>query len=172
MSIRAEVDAREVAKVIRVLKTIDKSLALKLSREMKSRIKPIAREVAQKMNSQPAPMSGMANPRWKKHWKPVQPTVRATPGYSWKSPDLVTIDFNKPEAAGIAIAENAGSKTNGNSLRGQLFIRRINQVVPNWPNGGRYLYRSFQPYQIDVYNLGKTILEEWIEEVNEKLESL
>jgi hypothetical protein len=126
-----------------------------------------------RVNANRVPMSGMAS--WKKKpWRPLSGVVRVTPGYSWKSPNLVEIDFEKSSSAapGIAIAENAGSKTSGNGLRGQLFIRRLQTVVPGWDNGGRYLYRAFMPYKPAIYKLTENLVERWIARVNRKLESM
>jgi hypothetical protein len=168
---RAEVDARDFARVIRVIKSIDKDLANELSRTIKPAITPIAKMIEARVNANRPPMSGMLRPG-PKQWNKLGATVRVTGGFSWRSPNLVTIDFSKPSAAGVAIAENAGSKSAGNSLRGQLFIRRIQTVVPGWDNGGRYLYRAFMPYQSAVYGLAENLVERWIARVNRKLESM
>jgi len=168
---RAEVDAKDFARVMRVIKSIDKDLANELSRTIKPAITPIAKMIEARVNSSRAPMSGMNKPG-RLRWNKLSATVRVTGGFSWKSPNLVTIDFAKPSAAGIALVENAGSKTSGNSLRGQLFIRRVQSVVPGWDNGGRYLYRAFMPYKSAVYGLAENLVERWIARVNRKLESM
>lgn len=172
MSVRAEVDARDMARVARVLRKLDTSLVDELRSSMKQGILPIAEQIAKRANSYPIPMSGMAN-NGRTKWGALKVSaskISVTPGRSKKSPNLVTINFDGKKAVGLAIAENAGTRTSGNGLRGQYFIARINSMVPGWHNGGRFLYRAFMPYQPHVYRLADNILKRWISKTNNELE--
>lgn len=176
VSIRAEVDARDLARVMRVLKSVDKSLADDLKNTIKPALDPIAKQIGARVNSTPAPMSGMTkipgrNPG-RYEWAPGRISVSVTPGFSFKSPNLVTIRFATPkDRAGIPIAENAGSKSQGKNIQGQLFIKRIMTVVEGWPNGGRFLYRTFMPYKPHIYTLAENLVIRWTEKTNRELES-
>lgn len=176
LDLRVEVDARDIARVARVLKSVDSSLIDELRTSMKSSIVPIAKMIESRINSNSVPMSGMNREGKKKpnryNWARVRTTVSVTPGYSKKSPNLVTIKYAVPtNRVGLAIAENAGSKSNGKNIQGQMFIRRIATVVPGWPNGGRYVYRAFMPYRPHVFRLAENILMRWVDKTNRELES-
>jgi len=171
VSVRPEVNARDIAKVARVLRSVDKNLIDDLRKPMKAAITPIAGMIQNRVNANPAPMSRMTKPG-RLQWKKLTARVSITPGYSRKSPNLVTIDMGKSNAAGVAIAENAGSKSAGKSARGQIFIRQLKTVVPGWDNGGRFVYRAFMPYKLPIYRLAENILERWTESTNRKLENL
>lgn len=176
LGVRAEVDARDVARVVRILKGVDKSLVTELRSSMKSGILPIARAIEGRVNSNSAPMSGMNREGVTKpnryRWGKVRASVSVTPGYSRRSANLVTIKYAVPKnAVGLSIAENAGSKSQGKNIQGQMFIRRIAEVVPGWPKGGRYLYRAFMPYKPHVYDLAKNILVRWSAKTNRELEA-
>jgi hypothetical protein len=173
VSIRAHVDAQDMARVNRILRSVDTSLTDELRSSMKRGILPVAEMIAKRANSYSVPMSGMRN-QGRTTWGALRVSaskISVTPGRSRKSPSLVTINFDGRKAVGLAIAENAGTKTGGNGLRGQLFIARINSMVPGWQNGGRYLYRAFMPYQSHVYRLGESILQRWISKTNMELEA-
>lgn len=173
VAIRAEVDAADMARVNRILRTVDTSIVDELRSSMKMGILPIAQQIARRANSYPVPMSGMRN-AGRTTWGAltVSPSkISVTPGRSRKSPNLVTINFDGRKAVGLAIAENAGTKTRGNGRRGEMFIARINAMVPGWQNGGRFLYRAFMPYQPHVYRLAENILQRWISKTNNELEA-
>lgn len=173
VSIRAEVDAQDMARVNRVLNGIDKSLVAELRSSMKSGVFPIAQQIARRANGYPVPFSGMAK-GGRTAWGALNITpakVSVTPGRSRKSTNLVTMNFDGRKAVGLAIAENAGTKSSGKTRSGQFFIQRLNSVVPGWQNGGRYLYRAFMPYQPHVYRLAENILSRWIETTNRDLEA-
>lgn len=176
VAVRAEVDARDMARVVRVLRNIDKDLVTELRTSMKSGIMPIARGIESRVNSTPAPMSGMMREGRSRpnryRWAKAKASVSITPGYSRRSSNLVTIKYAVPkDRAGLAIAENAGSKSRGTTPQAQFFIRRIEQVSPGWPHGGRFLYRAFMPYKPAVYGLAENILKRWIAKTNRELEA-
>jgi len=178
VSFRAEVDARDMARVNRFLRDVDKTIVDELRSSMKAGIFPIAKQIAAKANSFSVPMSGMSREGVRKpnrtQWGALRVTpskISVTPGKSKKNPNLVTIKFDGTKAVGMVIADQAGTKTRGNGLRGQFFIERLNNVVPGWQRGGRYLYRAFMPYQPYVYRLGESILQRWIAKTNRELEA-
>jgi hypothetical protein len=178
VSIRAFVDAQDMARVNRILRSVDTSLTDELRSSMKRGILPVAEMIAKRANSYSVPMSGFSREGVRKpnrtQWGALRVSaskISVTPGRSRKSPSLVTINFDGKKAVGLVIAENAGTKTGGNGLRGQLFVARINAMVPGWQNGGRYLYRAFMPYQSHVYRLGESILQRWISKTNMELEA-
>ena len=173
VSIRAEVDARDMARVVRVLKNLDASLVTELRSSMKSGILPIAQNIMQRANSYPVPFSGMERGT-RTRWGALRVSaskISVTPGRSRKSPNLVTINFDGKNAVGLAISENAGTKSSGKTKSGQFFIQRLNAVVPGWQNGGRFLYRAFMPYQPHVYRLADSIMQRWINKTNQELEA-
>lgn len=176
LSMRAEVDARDIARVVRVLRAVEPSLVAELRTSMRSGVLPIAKMLEGRVNQNAAPMSGMNRRGVTKpnrlRWAKGAATVSVTPGYSKKSPNLVTIAYRVPKTAvGLAVAENAGSKSAGNSPQGRAFIRQITTVVPGWPDGGRYLFRSFMPYRPHVFRLAENILMRWVDKTNRELES-
>lgn len=178
VTIRAEVDAGDIARVARVLRNIEPDLIADLRQTMRGPLFPIAQRIAARANSYPVPMSGMLRAGVRKPIRTVWGALRitpskisVTPGRSRRSPSLVTMNFDGSRAVGLVIAENAGTKTQGSSLRGKLFIERINATVPGWQNGGRYLYRAFMPYKSHVYQLGENLLQRWIAKTNRVLES-
>lgn len=173
---RAEVDAQDIARVVRVLRKVEPSLVAELRTSMKSGILPIARSIEARVNSNPVPLSGMnresATRTNRYRWAKAKASVSVTPGYSRRSANLVTIQYRVPkDRAGLAIAENAGTKSRGATPQAQFFIRRIEEVAPGWPKGGRFLYRAFMPYKSAVYGLGENILKRWIAKTNQELEA-
>lgn len=175
-SMRAEVDARDVARVMRVLRKVDKSLADELKSSIGSGIQPIADLIGNRVSANSAPMSGMTrrgvNRPNRYEFAKGKMKVRVTPGFSFRSPNLVTLEYLLPKnRVGVAIADMAGRKTQGNSPQGQAFIRQIMTVVPGWGDGGRYVFRAFLPYRSHVYRLGENILARWVAKTNQELES-
>lgn len=171
MDMRPEVNARELAKVARVLRGIDKNLIADLRDPMKKAVAPLGKMVASRANANPAPMSGMTRVG-PKQFSPVSSSVGVTPGFSHKNPNLVEIRLKTRGGAGMIIADMAGRVTSGKTPQGQSFIRTLNKVIPGWQNGGRYIYRSFMPYQGTLYTLAENILNRWIDSTNRKLENL
>ena len=72
---------------------------------------------------------------------------------------------------GVVIADFAGRKSNGKSLRGRLFIQNLNRVIPGWPRGGRVIYKAFMPYKPFVYSSAERIVNAWSDGVSRKLDS-
>jgi hypothetical protein len=171
VSVRPEVNARDVARVARVLRGIDKNLIDDLKKPMKAAIGPLAQMVATRANSFPVPMSGMVN-RGSKRFSPVSATVGVTPGYSSKSPNLVEIRLKPRGGAGMIIADMAGRVSQGKTAQGRSFILTLNRVVPGWDRGGRYIYRAFMPYRGTLDRLAESILNRWVDGTNRKLENL
>ena len=175
VSLRAEVNAQDVARVARILRKVDASLVDDLRQTLRGPLFPIAQMIAARANAFSPPMSGMRADQGRTRWGALRITpskISVTPGRSKKSPNLVSMNFDGSRAVGLAIAENAGTKTNGRPLRGQLFIARINSVVPGWQNGGRFLYRASMPYQPHVYRLAASLVERWAEKTNRELEAI
>jgi hypothetical protein len=174
VSFRAEVDARDMARVARVLNRVDKSLIDELRSSMKSGIMPIGQLIAARVNAGGIPLSGMSH-RGPTRWLPVKVSaqkVSVTPGVSRKNTNLVTLNFYNKQARGLAIAENAGSRSAGESPQGKAFIRNLNAVVSDWPNGGRFLYRAYMPFKPHVEKLGENILKRWIAKTNKEIEGM
>jgi hypothetical protein len=171
VGVRAEVNARDFARVVRVLRRVDKTLVDDLRDGFKSGILPIGKQIEARVNAVAAPMSGM-NRNGRTRWSPLTAKVSTTPGYSRKYTSLVALQFTPKGGAGLAIAENAGSKSPGKTRNGVFFIRRLVAVVPGWDNGGRFLYRAFMPFKNDLYQLGENILDRWITKTNIELENI
>ena len=170
--VKLEVDSREIAKVMRVLRTLDKDLVADLRPNLRSAIKPYADATAARINSQRAPMSGMLKYS-SKMWGPVKAKVSiSTAASTRKNPNLIDIAI-QPAAGmpGVAIADMAGRVTQGKSLRGSLFIQQLNLVVPGWSRGGRIIYKAFMPYKPHVYSSAARIVNAWADGVSRKLES-
>jgi hypothetical protein len=170
-SLRPEVDARDFARVTRILRSIDKDLIADLRAPMKEAIAPLAKMVVNRANSFPVPMSGMSRPG-PKQFAPVFATTHITPGFSRKNPNLVEIKIKPTGGAGMFIADMAGRVSAGKSPQGMSMIRTLNTVVPGWHRGGRYIYRAFMPYRQTLYNLANNILNRWVDGTNRKLEGL
>jgi hypothetical protein len=173
MSVRAEVDARDMARVARVLRSVDKSLIDDLRDTMRPALQPIAGQIATRASSIPPPMSGFVN-RGRKRWGGLRAMkVSVTPGYSRKNQTLVSMNFATKGGEGMYIADMAGSKNllfSKNPRVGRPFIENLNRIVSGWDNGGRFLYRTFMPYKPVINRLAENILLRWIEKTNRELE--
>jgi hypothetical protein len=170
---KLEVDSREIAKVMRVLRTLDKDLVADLRPNLRNAVTPYAKATASRINSQRAPMSGMLKYS-SKMWGSVKSKVSiSTAGSTRKNPNLVEISMI-PAAGmpGVVIADMAGRVTKGKSLRGQLFIQQLNRVIPGWSRGGRIIYKAFMPYKPHVNSSAERIINAWTEDVSRKLDAL
>jgi hypothetical protein len=170
---KLEVDSREIAKVMRVLRTLDKDLVKDLRPNLKNAINPYAKATAARINSERAPMSGMLKYSRVMWGGSVKSKTSVTPGFSRKSPNLVEVAIT-PAAGmpGVVIADFAGRKTQGKSLRGRLFIQQLNRVIPGWSRGGRIIYKAFMPYKPHVMSSAERIVNSWTEDVSRKLDTL
>jgi hypothetical protein len=175
MSVRAEVDARDIARVARVLRKVDKELLNDLGRSMRSGIGGTARDIAAKANANGAPLSGMRGHNGNTKWGNVRASVSTRPGRmrsGWG--DLVTINVDAGKTSrGMYISEFAGSKNpNGSPFdaRGPWFVGMLNLRVPGWDKGGRYVYRAFMPFKDNIYRLAESLVEKWSERVSGELE--
>jgi hypothetical protein len=174
-SLRPEVDARDMAKVARILRKVDKELLNDLGRSMRSGIGGTAQQISASANANGAPLSGMTNHNGATKWGPVKASISTRPGrsrFGWG--DLVTINMDAGRTSrGMYIAEFAGSKNpNGDTIsaRGGWFIGMLNVRVPGWSKGGRFIYRAFMPYKLSIYNLAENLLDDWTRRVNNELE--
>lgn len=175
VSLRAEVDARDMARVARVLRKVDKELLNDLGRSMRSGIGGTAKEIAAKANANGAPLSGMRNNNGNTKWGNVRASISTRSGrnrFGWG--DLVTINVDAGRnARGMYIAEFAGSKNPNGSptdARGPWFVGMLNIRVPGWEKGGRYVYRAFMPFKDNIYRLAESLVEKWTDRVSEELE--
>jgi hypothetical protein len=177
VSVRAEVDARDMARVARVLRRVDKELLNDLGRSMRTGIGGTAQQISASANANGAPLSGMTNHNGATKWGPVKASISTRPGrsrFGWG--DLVTINMDAGRTSrGMYISEFAGSKNaNGSSIdaRGPWFVGMLNLRVPGWSKGGRFVYRAFMPYKVSIYNLAENLLEKWTNRVNVELENI
>lgn len=170
---KLEVDSREIAKVMRVLRTLDKDLLADLRPNLRNAIKPYAQATAARINSQRAPLSGMLKYSSKMWGGSVKSKTSVTPGFSRRSPNLVEIAIIPPAGMpGVVIADFAGRVSQGKSLRGRLFIQNLNRVIPGWSRGGRIIYKAFMPYKPHVNSSAERIINAWTEDVSRKLDAL
>ena len=170
---KLEVDSREIAKVMRVLRTLDKDLVADLRPNLRNAIKPYANATAARINSQRAPLSGMLKYS-SKMWGPVKAKVSISTAASTRNnPNLIDISIT-PAAGmpGVVIADFAGRVSQGKSLRGRLFIQNLNRVIPGWSRGGRIIYKAFMPYKPHVNSSAERIINAWTEDVSRKLDAL
>lgn len=175
MSVRAEVDARDIARVARVLRKVDKDLMTDLKRSMNPDLGSIAKQIAAEASVNGAPMSGMRNHNGNTKWGPVRGSLSVTPGRSrggWGN--LATMEFRAGKTnRGLYIAEFAGSKGlafSKNPRKGIPFVEQLNQAVPGWPKGGRYIYRAFKPKKTIIYLRARMYVASWANRVTEALE--
>ena len=179
--IRPEIDAEELRKAVKVLRTIDKTIVQDLSKGLKTEIKPVGEMVAREVNDRGAPLSGFNYPA-RTMWQPVKSKVSVTPGRSRSKGGMKTvaaIDITSGggkgkgvEAPGYAIVEIAGHKSQGHTPQGRKMINVLNQRSPGWPNGGRFAYKAFRAHAHDVYVVAKRVINDWVNETNKKLENL
>jgi hypothetical protein len=175
VSLRAEVNARDLAKVASVLRKVDKELLNDLGRSMRSGLGGTAKEIAASANANGAPLSGMRNNNGNTKWGNVRASISTRAGrnrFGWG--DLVTINVDAGRnARGMYIAEFAGSKNPNGSpydARGPWFVGMLNLRVPGWDKGGRYVYRAFMPFKDNIYRLAESLVEKWTDRVSEELE--
>lgn len=168
-----EVDSREIAKVMRVLRTLDKDLVKDLRPNLRSAVKPYAEATAARINSQRAPLSGMLKYS-SKMWGPVKAKVSISTAASTRNnPNLIDISMMPASGMpGVPIADMAGRVTQGKSLRGRLFIQNLNRVIPGWSRGGRIIYKAFMPYKPHVNIATARIIDAWTDGVTRKLDAL
>lgn len=178
--IRPEVDAQGIKETVRILRGVDKTIVLEMSRKMKSEIKPVGNSISNEVNSFGPPLSNFGYPA-RTMWEPVKSRVSVRPGKAKRGwGDLVSIEIfsggggkgKGVQAAGYAITELAGWKSSGNTPQGQAMIRNLNSRFSGWPRGGRIIYKSFKSKARDTYVIAKRVLDNWTVDVNKKLESL
>jgi hypothetical protein len=123
-------------------------------------------------------MSGMTSQKafTKWRWGKLRVKVRVDTSFMRKSNMLVSIDFDAVgRYVGMYIAERAGSKNlsrSSNPAQGQRFVRRLNEVVPGWEKGGRFMFKASQPYHKHIWRLGESILLRWTEKTSQELERM
>lgn len=180
LRLRPEVDLRDMARVSRVLNGIDKDLIAELRSNMRGAMGPIAKEIAKASNADRGGLSGALRSKGRTRWEPVKGTVAFSAGRSrtragWKP--LVAMEFysgtRSKGPAGYFIAEMAGSRNPaGTTASGAAMIARLNMRSPGWSNGGRFVYRAFQPFKHAVYQQAKNIIAVWTIRTNRELEKL
>lgn len=174
------VDAQGIKETVRILRSIDKTIVLEMSRKMKSEIKPVGNMISSEVNSFGAPLSQFGYPS-RTMWEPVKSRVSVRPGKTksgWG--ELVAVEIfsgssgkgKGKEAAGYAITELAGWKSAGKTPQGQAMIRNLNSRFGGWPKGGRIIYKAFKAHAKDSYVIAKRVLEAWTVDVNKKLENV
>lgn len=175
-SLIATVDARDMARVSRVLRSVDKELMNDLKRSMVPDLGGIAKQIAAEASSNGAPMSGMSRGKGSTQWGPVRGSLSVTPGRSrggWGN--LATMEFRAPSGKrGLYIAEfagTAGMKWSKQPKRGPLFVARLNLAVPGWTQGGRFIYRAFMPKKNVIYIRAQMYVAAWADKVSRDLES-
>lgn len=175
VSLRAEVDAQDMARVARVLRTIDRDLINDLRRSMVPDLGQIAKQIAAEASANGAPMSGMRH-NGNTKWGPVRGSLSVTPGRArggWGN--LATMEFRAGKAnRGLYIAEFAGTaglKWSKNPRKGIPFVEQLNKAVPGWQEGGRYIYRAFQPKQTIIYLRAQIYVAKWAQKVTKALEA-
>lgn len=174
VSLRAEVDARDMANVAKILRRVDKELLNDLGRSMRSGIGGTARQIADSANRNGAPLSGMTRHNGATKWGNVKATISTRPGrsrFGWG--DLVTINVDAGRnSRGMYISEFAGSKNPNGSptdARGPWFVGMLNIRVPGWQKGGRYVYKAFMPFKDNIYKLAESLAEKWLDRVDREL---
>jgi len=173
--VRAEVDAQDMARVARVLRSIDRELMNDLKRSMMPDLETVAKQIAAEASANGAPMSGMRH-RGNTKWGPVRGSLSVTPGRArggWGN--LATMEFRAGKSnRGLYIAEfagTAGMKWSKNPRKGIPFVEQLNRAVPNWKNGGRYIYRAFMPKQTIIYLRAQLYVALWADRVTAALEA-
>lgn len=174
-TLRAEVDAQDMARVARVLRSVDRELMNDLKRSMVPDLGNIAKQIAIQASANGAPMSGMRH-RGNTKWGPVRGSLSVTPGRSrggWGN--LATMEFRAGKTnRGLYIAEFAGSaglKWSKNPRKGIPFVEQLNRAVPGWDKGGRYIYRAFMPKQTIIYVRAQMYVAAWANRVTAALEA-
>jgi len=174
-TLRAEVDAQDMARVARVLRSVDRDLINDLKRSMKPDLESIAKQIATEASANGAPMSGMRH-NGNTKWGPVRGSLSVTPGRSrggWGN--LATLEFRAGKTRrGLYIAEFAGTANlawSKNPRKGIPFVEQLNRAVPNWKKGGRYIYRAFMPKQTIIYLRAQIYVSSWAKRVTAALEA-
>lgn len=164
-----EVDAKEVRKVLSVLKKIEPESAKALRSGLKKELIPLASQIAQAVPVVP-PLSGLGN-AGATGWGPVTGKVSFTPGKSrTNATSLVSIRIDAGKKRGFYIAELAGSRSSGNTNSGRALIEQLNTRSPMKGRGGRYAYKQFRFIRPDAVRIATDILNNAFKDLERKLD--
>jgi hypothetical protein len=175
---RAEVNARDMQRVSRVLNSVNKELMADLRKNMRGAIKPTADQIAKISNSEGGALSGARRSKGRTRWQPVKGVVAISPGRGKRGwTPLVAMEFysgaKTKGPAGYFIQEFAGYKNPaGSTASGRAMIATLNVRVPGWGKGGRFVYRAFQPFKREVYHKAKAIMVDWTRRTTRELEKI
>lgn len=163
-----KVDAKELRKVLRVLKTVEPTTTKDLRAKLRSSLTGVAKTVAAEVPRE-APLSGLRKQnKW--GWQPKGGSIGFTPGTSRKNAtSLVSIRVSygtKGIPFGVWIAEHARESR---SLRGADLIRGLNRRRAIKGKGGRYAYDKFRTLRPEVVKTATKILNTTLKNISEKL---
>lgn len=169
-----KLDANQVRRALRVLKSIDEEAVKDLRTDLKTRLSPFATQIN---NAAPPantpPLSGMAN-AGRLGWGNRRGTVGFTPGKNRQNANnLVAIRISPvPIAtgqAGFMLAELAGTRSSGFTPSGQTFISVLNARAPIQGKGGRFFYNEFRKLRPDIVKLSESILNSTFNRIDAEL---
>lgn len=169
-----KLDANQVRKALRLLKSIDEEAVKDLRKDLKTRLSPFATQIA---NAAPPPtsppLSGMAN-KGRLGWGDRRGSVGFTPGKNRANANnLVAIRISPvPIAtgqAGFMLAELAGTRSSGLTPSGQNLVSVLGARAPLPGKGGRYFYKQFRLLRPDIVKLSESILNSTFDRIDAEL---
>ena len=153
-------DAKDVRRVLNVLKTVSPTITKDLRTDLRSKLGPVSKDVTADLGDRSnPPLSGFAN-SGATSWSGTRTSISFTPGKSRSGGNsLVSIRVTPlGKRRGIYIAELAGSRSSGLSARGANLISVLNSRKPMKGRGGRYIYNKFRELRPEVITLATSIL--------------
>ena len=164
-------DAKDVRRVLNVLKTVSPTITKDLRTDLRSRLGPIAKQVTADLGGRSnPPLSGFAN-NGATSWSGTRTSISFTPGNSRTGANSLVAVRVTPlgQKRGIFIAELAGSRSSGLSARGANLISVLNSRQPMRGRGGRYIYNKFRELRPQVVTLATSILNNTFEKFAKEL---
>lgn len=180
--ITASLNANDVARTFRVLNKLEPESVKALKKDLRTELKPMAKAIASRYPANPA-LSGFLQTYGRWGWGSVVGKVAVTPGKSRKgagrtnvvslqmqyktaTPWVVEFIGRRPAALGNYNSPRYKNRPYG---QGDALYRNLQEKYPDWPNGGRILYKDFNDKWRIAYNAAEGIINRWSAEVTREL---
>jgi len=162
-----KLDARDLQRALRALRSIEKDHVKQLRAELKGGVQGVADRTAKAMPQSPT-LSGFAR---SPGWGTPQGKVSFTPGRSRKNGNkLLAVKITSSKEGSILISEFAGNKSKGKTATGRSMIESLNNIKPIMlRREGRFAYPHFRTERKTVFQDAKQIIEKYMDIVERQL---
>jgi hypothetical protein len=165
MILRVEIDYVDFRRVYQDLQRAEPEMTKQMVRDFKEEVKPFAQKVARGVPHS-APLSGMDH-KGRTRWAKVNGTSTFKPS-GGRGRVAFGLKFSS-QGAGYALAELAGTRSNGRTPQGQAFIRNLAIRNPLlYGKYGRFLFRAYLPHKQEMIRLADNVLNKFVARFNGK----